>query len=163
MDKITVRRATMADLDQVTAVEAECFPAAEAASREEFARRLEHYAGHFWLMFEGEKLISFVDGFVTDEETLTDEMYANASMHNEKGAWQMIFGVNTVPSRRRRGYAAQLLNRAISDARAQGRRGLVLTCKEHKIHYYAKFGFVDEGLSDSNHGDAAWHQMRLTF
>lgn len=41
-------------------------------------------------MFEGEKLISFVDGMVTDEPNLTDEMYENATMHNENGAWQMI-------------------------------------------------------------------------
>ena len=41
-------------------------------------------------MFDEGKLIAFVDGFVTDEADLTDEMYENASMHNENGAWQMI-------------------------------------------------------------------------
>ena len=46
----------------------------------------------------------------------------------------------------------------------QGRKGLVLTCKERLIHYYAKFGFVDEGVSEkSTHGNVVWHQMRLTF
>ena len=54
----------------------------------------------------------------------------------------MIFGVNTLPDYRRHGYAGQLLERAIADARAQGRRGLVLTCKDRLVHYYAKFGFV---------------------
>ena len=43
---------------------------------------------------EEDKLIAFVDGFVTDEADLTDEMYEKAAMHNEDGAWQMIFGVN---------------------------------------------------------------------
>ena len=117
----------MADLNQIARVEAECFPAAEAATAEEFEARLSHYADHFWLMFEGRKLISFVDGFVTDEPDLRDEMYADASLHNPAGAWQMIFGVNTIPSHRRRGYAGQLIERAISDAQAQGRKGLVLT------------------------------------
>ena len=32
---MNIRNATMADLDEVTRVESECFPAAEAASREE--------------------------------------------------------------------------------------------------------------------------------
>ena len=41
-------------------------------------------------MFEGEKLIAFVDGFVTDKSDLTDEMYERAEMHDENGAWQMI-------------------------------------------------------------------------
>ena len=81
----------------IAAVEAECFPAAEAATKEEFAKRLQHYSDHFWLMFEGEKLIAFVDGFVTDEADLTDEMYEKAELHNEHGAWQMIFGVNYNP------------------------------------------------------------------
>ena len=51
----------------------------------------------------------------------------------------------------------------ISDARAQGRKGLVLTCKEALVHYYAKFGFVNEGISGSTHGGGVWYQMRLKF
>ena len=159
-----IRNATMQDLEQIAAVEAECFPAAEAATREEFQARIQSYGDHFWLMFDGEKLIAFVDGFVTDEADLTDEMYEQASMHNANGAWQMIFGVNTVPEYRRQGYAAALLRRAVDDAKKQGRKGMVLTCKEALIPYYSRFGFIDEGVSDKSvHGNVVWHQMRLTF
>ena len=159
-----IRTATMNDLDAVAAVEAECFPVAEAATKEEFAERIKYYGDHFWLMFEGDKLIAFLDGFVTDEADLTDEMYANAAMHNENGAWQMIFGVNTLPQYRRHGYAERLIRQAIDEAKEQGRKGLVLTCKEKLIHYYGKLGFIDEGVSDkSTHGNVVWHQMRLTF
>ena len=160
---LTIRTATMEDLDAITAVEAECFPPAEAATREQFEERLLHYADHFLLMFENDKLISFVDGFVTDEEILTDEMFADASMHNEDGAWQMIFGVNTIPSHRRNGYAGQLIKLLIEEAKKQGRTGVVLTCKEVKIPYYAKFGFVNEGLSPSQHGGDVWYQMVVRF
>ena len=159
-----IRYATPEDITALTAVEAACFPPAEAATEAEFIDRVSHYGSHFWLMYEEEKLIAFVDGFVTDEADLTDEMYENAALHNENGAWQMIFGVNTLPDYRRRGYAGMLLERAIADARKQGRKGLVLTCKERLIPYYAKFGFRDEGVSDkSTHGNVVWHQMRLTF
>ena len=158
-----IRTATMKDLEAVAAVEAECFPPAEAATKEAFAKRLEYYGNHFWLMYDGDKLISFVDGFVTDDADLTDEMYEKAELHKEHGAWQMIFGVNTVPSYRKRGCAGELIKRAISDAKAQGRKGLVLTCKDRLIPYYAKFGFVNEGVSESVHGNAVWNQMRLTF
>lgn len=158
-----VRHATMADLDAIARVEVECFPPAEAAPKDRFARRLEHFADHFWLLFENGRLVSFVNGMVTDSCSLTDDMYSNAAMHNPYGAWQMIFGVNTVPDRRRNGLAARLLNQAIREAKAQNRAGLVLTCKTHMLHYYAKFGFVNEGPSDSTHGNAAWYQMRLTL
>ena len=160
---MNIRYATMADLDDIASVESECFPVLEAATKEEFEQRIKYYGNHFWLMFDEGKLIAFVDGFVTDEADLTDEMYENASMHNENGAWQMIFGVVTRPEYRKHGLAAQLLNRAIADARQQGRKGLVLTCKDKLVHYYAKFGFVSEGVSQSTHGNVAWNQMRLTF
>ena len=158
-----IRTATIDDLDAVTAVEAECFPPAEAATRSDFEHRLTHYSNHFWLMFDEDKLIAFVDGMVTDTADLTDDMYEDASLHKEDGAWQMIFGVNTIPEYRKHGYAGDLIKRAISDAKAQGRKGLVLTCKDKLIHYYAKFGFVNEGVSASVHGNVTWYQMRLTF
>ena len=158
-----IRTAEQSDLDAIAHVEAECFPQAEAATREQFAGRLKHYASHFWLMFDGEKLIAFADGMVTDEPDLTDEMYAHPEMHNEAGAWQMIFGVNTLPEYRRKGYAGQLIRRAVNDAREHGRKGLVLTCKAELVKWYSGFGFIDEGLSRSVHGGAVWHQMRLTF
>ena len=159
-----IRYATIEDIKAITAVEAECFPPAEAATEKEFIERVRYYGNHFWLMFEQEKLIAFVDGFVTDEPDLTDEMYENASMHNENGAWQMIFGVNTLPTYRKYGYAGKLIRRAIEDAKQQGRKGLVLTCKDKLVPYYAKFGFQDEGVTDkSTHGNVVWHQMRLTF
>ena len=98
-----IRTATLDDLEAISAVEAECFPPAEAATKEEFEQRLRYYGTHFWLMFDKEKLIAFVDGFVTNEPDLTDDMYENAQLHNENGEWQMIFGVNTLPSYRRHG------------------------------------------------------------
>lgn len=159
-----IRTAQMDDVDAVAAVEKECFPPAEAATREEFAERILHYGNHFWLMFDGDKLAAFVDGFVTDAPDLTDEMYERADMHNEAGAWQMIFGVNTMPEYRRRGLAGKLIRCAIDNAGEAGRKGLVLTCKDELVHYYAGFGFKDEGITDkSTHGNVAWHQMRLEF
>ena len=164
MEHMQIRMAKMEDLDEIAFVESECFPFGEAATKEKFAERIKEYGTHFWLMCEEEKVIAFVDGMVTDEKNLTDEMYEKAAKHNEDGAWQMIFGVNTLPDYRKHGYAGQLIQCAIKDAREQGRKGLVLTCKEKLIKYYAKFGFVDEGVSDkSTHGNAVWHQMRLTF
>ena len=161
---MNIRYATMADLDDIASVESVCFPVLEAATKEEFEQRIKYFGNHFWLMFDEGKLIAFVDGFVTDEANLTDEMYENASMHNENGAWQMIFGVNTLPEYRRCGYAKELIKKAILDARKQNRKGLVLTCKESLVPYYSRFGFVDEGITDkSTHGNVLWHQMRLDF
>ena len=158
-----IRTALPADLAQITEIENTCFPAAEAATRQSFARRLEVYPNHFWVLLDGETMVGFVNGLVTNEADLRDEMYENAAMHDENGAWQMIFGVDTLPAYRRRGCAEQLLRHVIQQSRQQGRKGLVLTCKSPLLHYYAKFGFVNEGISQSTHGDVRWYQMRLIF
>ena len=159
-----IRTAVMADLPAVTAVEAACFPAAEAATEADFAKRLAVYPNHFWLMEDDNgTLVSFVNGLVTDEPHLRDEMYADVSFHDENGAWQMIFGVNTLPEYRRLGLAEQVLRQVIADAKAQGRMDCVLTCKDKVLHYYGKLGFVNEGVSQSTHGGVVWYEMRLTF
>jgi len=159
-----IRTAVMADLAAVTAVEAACFPAAEAAAEADFAARLAVYPNHFWLLEADDgTLVSFINGMVTDEPLLRDEMYENAALHDENGAWQMIFGVNTLPRYRKQGLAARVMERVIADARAQGRKGCVLTCKDRLLHYYEKFGFVSEGVSASTHGGVVWYDMRLTF
>ncbi len=161
---MNIRHATKHDISAISEVEAKCFPPSEAASEKAFTQRVENYGNHFWLMYENDKLIAFVDGFVTDESDLTDEMFANAAMHNENGAWQMIFGVNTLPEYRNNGYASELLRRAVDEAREQGRKGVVLTCKDKLLPFYARLGFVDEGITDkSTHGNAVWHQMRIIF
>ena len=160
---MNIRCATINDLDRVTEVEALCFSELEAAPRKSMEGRLTAFPNHFWVLEVDGQIVSFVNGCVTDLEDLTDEMFADAFMHDEKGAWQMIFGVDTVPEYQRRGYAAAVLEHVIEEAKKEGRKGLVLTCKEHMLHYYAKFGFVNEGVSGSEHGGALWYQMRITF
>ena len=161
--KILIRKATTADLDLVTHIEETCFPPAEAAPREAFKERLDHYASQFLIAFDGDTPIGFIDGFVTDDEILTDEMFSDASLHNPNGAWQMIFGLNTLPEYRNRGVGGHLIEAFIDLAREEKRKGVILTCKEEKIPYYAKFGFVNEGLLTSDHGGAKWYQMRVEF
>ena len=158
-----IRHAAMEDLKAVTELEAKCFPAAEAAGRAAFFDRLASFPDHFWLLYEDEKLVSMINGMATDEEHLTDAMYEHADMHSKDGAWQMIFGVATDPAEQGKGYAAALMRRVIADTKSQGKKGLVLTCKDHLVSYYAGFGFENEGISMSVHGNVVWYQMRLKF
>ena len=48
-----ITHASIQDLAAVAAVEAICFPPAEAATEKDFAGRIQHYGNHFWLMFDG--------------------------------------------------------------------------------------------------------------
>lgn len=160
---MNIRLAQMKDLDEIAKVEAICFPKTEAASKESFQKRLCVFPNHFWLLEDGNRIVSIINGMVSNEEKLQDIMFEDASMHDESGAWQMIFGVETIPEYQRQGCMERLMKHVISEVRSQNRKGLVLTCKERLVPYYEKFGFVNEGLSDSTHGGAIWYDMRLTF
>ena len=160
---MNIRFASMTDLDAITELEKKCFPEAEAAPRETFEKRLATFPNHFWILEEEGEIISLINGLATDIPLLRDEMYADASMHSEKGAWQMIFGVETAPEHRGKGYASLLMRQVIEDCTKQERKGIVLTCKNELIPFYEKFGFINEGKSMSKHGGAAWNEMRLAF
>ena len=107
-----IRCAKTQDVDAIAHLEAVCFPQAEAATRESIEERVKAYPNHFFLLWDGDQLVSFVNGLVTDQPDLTDEMYEKADMHQEDGAWQMIFGVDTDPHRRKQGLAGQAIEPA---------------------------------------------------
>ena len=153
----------MADLENITQVEAACFPEAEAADKAAFEKRLKAFPEHFWLLEDEGELVGFINGMTTDKTWLSDDMYEDAQMHDEKGKWQMVFGLDVIPEYRCRGCAAMLMEHLIKEAKKQGRSGIVLTCKDRLIPYYEKFGFINEGISASVHGGTAWNDMRLTF
>jgi len=163
LQKPVIRTVTPADLDTVTAIEAECFPPSEAAPRASFEDRIRTFPSHFFLIETDGVPAGFINGMVTSQSTISDIMFADASLHDEAGAWQTVFGLDVLTAFRHRGYAAKLMEHLIAHARAEGRRGVILTCKEHMIGYYRRFGFVDEGVSASTHGGALWHDMTLRF
>ena len=145
---MNIRYATMSDLDDIVSVESECFPVLEAATKEEFEQRIKYFGNHFWLMFDRNKLIGFVDGMVTDRADLIDDLYAQASLHDEQGAWQMIFGVNTLPEYRRQGVADALLDALCARAAALDLAFLTLEVRASNapaIALYRKHGFQTVG------------------
>ena len=158
---MTIRTATLNDLDEITAVEALCFPAAEAAPRESFEKRLEYFPDRFWLAEEDGKLVGFLNGFLSEQQTITDEMYDHAEQHCPDGGYQGIFGLDTRPGWGHRGIASALMNHVIGQCRAEGRKGLFLTCKQELIPFYERFGYRNQGVSESVHGGVVWYDMLL--
>lgn len=160
---ITFRNATLNDLDVITEIENICFPPKEAASKESFTKRIQIYSEHFWLLEFNGKEIGFINGMVTNQNTISDELFSEALLHNKNGKWQSVFGIAVAPEYRNQGYAGQLMNHLIMQAKKERRNGVILTCKSHLIHYYQRFGFADLGVSESVHGGEVWHDMTLTF
>ena len=160
----TIRNVKIEDLDQVTEVEALCFPAAEAAVEASFRQRIETFPDSFFVAEdENGRIIGFINGCVTDERTIRDEMFEDSGLHHTEGLYQSVFGLDVIPEFRRQGVAADLMNRLMQETKARGKKGMILTCKDRLIHYYEKFGYRNLGLSASVHGGAVWYDMLLEF
>ncbi|MDY3919827.1 MAG: GNAT family N-acetyltransferase [Candidatus Limivivens sp.] len=162
-EELKIRGAYPEEGSILAQIEASCFPAAEAASEEAIQSRLKAFPENFFVAEFAGKAVGFINGGTTDQPYLPDEFYHDTGLHKPDGDWQTVFGLNVLPQYRRRGIAEKLIKALIQAAREKGCRGVVLTCKEHMIHYYEKFGFVNRGRADSSHGGAAWYDMRLEF
>ena len=161
MNTIVIRTVRPDDLAQTAAVEAACFPAAEAADERSLRERIAAFPESFLVAETEGRVIGFINGAVTDQRTITDDMFEDAGLHNPDGAYQSIFGLDVVEEFRHQGIASRLMEEMIRRAREQGRRGLILTCKERLIPFYEQFGYECHGKSQSTHGGAVWYDMVL--
>ncbi|KMT22486.1 GNAT family N-acetyltransferase [Clostridium cylindrosporum] len=160
---IIIRNVCIEDLEGVVELEASCFPKEEAATRESLEERIKAFPESFFVGEVDGKIIALVNGAIIDRTVIYDELYKDSTLHNPKGDYQTIFGLNVAPDYRRQGIAAMLMNHMIKVSKASGRKGIILTCKDKLINYYEKFGFINKGISNSVHGGAKWYDMILNF
>lgn len=161
--EVLIRNAKKEEAALLAQIEAECFPAAEAAGKQDIEARMDVFEDCFFVAETNRKIVGFINGAVAKEASLPDQMYHDASLHDPNGAYQTVFGLDVLPAYRRNGIAGRLLERMIHHARECQRKGVVLTCKDHLVHYYAGFGFKHCGVADSTHGGAKWNEMKLLF
>ena len=161
--ELMIRQARAEEAGILAAIEAECFPEAEAATEKEIRERMGVFLENFLVAEQDGKVIGFINGAAGDEPHLPDEMYHDTQLHKPDGAYQAVFGLDVLPDFRCHGVAGRLIDEFVLLAKKRGKKGVVLTCKEHLIHYYEKHGFVKYGLSDSCHGGATWYDMKCLF
>ena len=161
--EVLIRNAKKEEAALLAQIEAECFPAAEAAGKQDIEARMDVFEDCFFVAETNGKIVGFINGAVAKEASLPDQMYHDASLHDPNGAYQTVFGLDVLPAYRRNGIAGRLLERMIHHARECQRKGVVLTCKDHLVHYYAGFGFKHCGVAYSTHGGAKWNEMKLLF
>ncbi|MGL6107765.1 GNAT family N-acetyltransferase [Romboutsia sp.] len=158
-----IREAKNTEIEEVIRIERECFPIEEAAKEEDIRKRFQAFKENFIVAVIDNKVVGFINGCTTDIPKLPDDLYHDISLHKPDGLYQTVFGLDVLPDYRRKGVAGQLLNYLIKISKERGKSGIVLTCKNHLIKYYEKFGFIHQGISDSSHGGAKWNDMLLLF
>lgn len=163
MTNLHIRRASLSDLNKIVEIEAICFPATEAAKASFIEERLRAYSKGFFVAEIDGKIIGFINGACTNGATIKDKYFETMAYHLDRGKHLMIFGLDVLPDYERRGYAAALMEHFIDFAKSEGKDAILLTCKEHLVGYYEKFGYANEGLSESGHGGAKWYDMKLAL
>lgn len=157
MMELNIRKAQAEDLSRITEIEAESFAPEEAASQAKYAWRLANYPDYFIVGEKETQIVSVVCMIPMAKQVIDDDLFEMERV--PMGTVCAVLSVMTAAAWRKCGVAEQMLHAAIETARSQGMTAMALTCKEHLIHYYAKFGFQKQGLSASVHGGAVWYDM----
>lgn len=152
-----IRRANMNDLDRLIEIEQTAFPPTEAATRESYAYRIEHFGSWFLLAEDEWGIKGLACCRPVNTEEMDDDMYEPEPM--EEGSIISLLSIATDLAYRRQGIGGLLLEAMKEQAKAEKRTAVILACKAAKVHYYAKFGFVDNGPSKSEHGGVPWVDM----
>lgn len=160
---ITIRNAQLEEGVLLASIEAECFPAAEAASETEIKKRMETFSENFFIAEKNGEIVGFINGGTTDKPELPDELYHDAGLHKPHGDYQTVFGLNVLPAHRHQGIAGELLDYLSRISQERGKKGVILTCKEHLIGFYESHGFRNFGIASSEHGGAVWYDMKKIF
>ena len=158
-----IRKATIKDLDKIVNVEKNCFPEGQAAPKESLEKRLKTLDYTFFVAENEGEIVGIINGSIINENAIYDELYENVNLHNPNGKYQSIFGLAVISKYRNQGIAGNVMNYVIELSRKTNKKGLILTCKKELIHYYEKFGYKNQGISKSIHGNVVWYDMLLEF
>ena len=159
MKGITIRCAEMKDLERIMEIEREAFPPEEAAEKDTFRYRIDHFGEWFCVAEKSGEIVGCINGRLTTEPRIEDCLYERNTL--PEGLYFALLSVETAAKFQRQGVAEALIKRLITQACALRLHGIVLACKEDKIPYYSKFGFEVCGRSRSEHGGALWYDMVL--
>lgn len=160
---MSIRNAAPQDVEEIIRIEAVCFPPAEAAQPDDVRARFAAFPENFFVFEKDGRIAGFINGCTTDAPELPDALYHDASLHRPDGAYQTVFGLDVLPEYRKNGIGGQLIRHYVATARARGKKGVVLTCKDHMIRFYERAGFTCKGVSASSHGGAKWNDMLIEF
>jgi len=150
------------EAEQSVCIEEICFPPNEACKREHMLPRVAAAADTFWVAVDRRtgKLAGFINGIATNEQAFRDEFFTDASLHDPAGENVMLLGLDVLPEYRLRGLGRELV-RTFAQREKGRRKRLVLTCLDHLVGMYQRFGFRDLGLSASAWGGETWHEMEM--
>ncbi len=153
-------KATLTNLNEIMKIENAGFNTAEAGSRENYQERIQTLVDNFIVAKdETNEVLGFICGPAVEERFINDSMYHKTPVEIDSGGHQMVLTIAISPDHRGEGIGSKLLSQFETNAKKLNRKSIALNCLEDRIPFYEKNGFINLGMSDSNHGDETWYNM----
>ncbi|MFJ7726183.1 GNAT family N-acetyltransferase [Neobacillus sp. NPDC097160] len=156
---INIRSAEITDLPALVAIEQLCFSKEEAATSDAFEKRIQRIPDSFFVAEIDGVIVGLVNGPVIESAFITDDLFSDIKANPAVGGHQSILGLAVSPHFQKRGIASVLLAHLEKEARANNRETITLTCKENLISFYESQGYLNKGVSNSEHGGVTWYNM----
>lgn len=156
---ITLRNVQKSDLEELIVIENEGFTNEEAATREAFLERIKLIKDTFIVAEKDGVIVGYINGPVIPQLYITDDLFEEIKENPKKGGYQSILGVAVSKKARNLGIARILINKMEQLVKENERQGITLTCKQELVSFYGKLGFVNHGISESQHGGVSWYNM----
>jgi len=158
---LIIRNAKSDELDEIYAIEAECYTEAEAAAKDAMGQRIKINNETFLVAELGGKIVGHINGPAVESGYVVDDLYKETLPSIKTGGVQTVLGLAVCPDYRRHGIAGKMLNELANIARANNRKYITLSCKDELIKYYEKQGYTKVGKSDSCLGGEVWYDMNM--
>ncbi len=156
---LNIRQVTIEDLDRLIEIENLSFTKEEAATEVAFVNRIRMIPDSFFVAEDNGEIVGFVNGPVMERDYITDDLFSETKENPKTGGVQSILGLAVHPMHRKKGIATALLTHLETDAKSKNRKAVTLTCLERLIPFYEKHGYVNNGISQSEHGGEVWYNM----
>lgn len=163
MPDVRIRTVKKQDLDRCFEIESVSYAGDEAASRDKILKRIKTYPEGFIVLENDSEIIGFINSGATHEAELSDEEFKELVGHDPEGKCIVILSLVVHPDYQGKGMAGKLMNSFIDRMRALGKSDIYLICQPGLIDMYSRYGFVNLGASESDHGGLSWHEMSLSL
>ena len=163
MSDINIRIVNQQDLDRCFEIESVSYSGDEAATKEKILNRIKTYPEGFIVLENDTEIIGFINSGATQKVELSDEEFKELIGHDPEGKHIVILSVVIHPDYQGKGMASKLMNSFIDKMKALGKTDIFLICQSELIDMYAGYGFVNLGMSDSDHGGMSWNEMSLSL
>ncbi|MDX2504438.1 MAG: GNAT family N-acetyltransferase [Gammaproteobacteria bacterium] len=163
MSDLNIRTVNEQDLDRCFEIETVSYSGDEAATKDKILKRINTYPEGFIVLENDKEIIGFINSGATQKVELSDEDFKELVGHDSEGKHIVIFSVVVHPAYQGKGMASKLMKKFIDRMKSLGKSNIYLICQTELIDMYARYGFVDMGASDSDHGGLNWNEMSLSL